>query len=94
MGDLSPKEKKVLIGETTFVSIGIVAILVSASIVVGSIREATQANAQAITELQQSDIRTNQILLDINAKLGTIDGKLDVLLQEKYHGQTSTTRPR
>lgn len=85
---MNENEKKVLLGETTYLSIGLTALLIGATYSISQIKSELQANAAQIDELQQKQmyIMEKQIqqseniskeLKELNLRLGRIEGKLN-----------------
>jgi len=84
----SKTEKRLLLGESTFVSIGFVAVIIAGTIFVASIKGEAAQNAENIKNIR-SDVRDfkaqylkqmelyRQDINKIGTSLGRIEGKLD-----------------
>jgi tetrahydromethanopterin S-methyltransferase subunit G len=89
---LTRREKKILLGESTFLSIGFVISIILAVVYTVNIDGKSNANAKTLTQntielqefrkqyINQMTIYTNEIK-ELNNRLGRIEGKLDVIKQ-------------
>lgn len=85
---MNENEKKVLLGETTFMSITMVAAIIAASFVAGNLATKIEANASQIQQLNaehtlymeriiKSNRGVEKELKELNLRLGRVEGKLD-----------------
>jgi len=88
MSNLTPKEKRYLLGETTFISFSVVVLIVMVTLFVASIDGRSTANASIVQQnkleiqetrkmLMDAAKQTKDILYKINERLSRIEGKLE-----------------
>lgn len=94
MSDFTDKEKRVLLTETTGISIAVVVMLVSISMFIMTIKGEAKANYNAVIELQtqHNSLKSSYIghtrivddkLTDVSIQLGELKGMMKIMLNNK-----------
>lgn len=75
--------KPVLLSQKTYISLGLIAALGGFIGWLTNINHIAHSNSRQIEEIKQEVKDNKTVFLTIEKRLGTIEGKLDIMLREK-----------